>query len=164
MTNQLSRLDDEDYPSVSMGQAAELLGVQPAFLRSLDTAGVLHPHRTGGGHRRYSRRQLTLAGRLRELLDDGHTLASAQTSADLEDRLVVSDRARARADDARREAESARREADDARDRATEALDTARSNLRDRADELARAQAQLDDARGEIEDLTSRLKADPGTP
>ncbi|WP_433507576.1 MerR family transcriptional regulator [Pseudonocardia halophobica] len=164
MANQLSRLDDEDYPSVSMGQAAELLGVQPAFLRSLDTAGVLHPHRTDGGHRRYSRRQLTLAGRLRELLDDGHTLASAQTIADLEDRLVVSDRAREQADDARREAESARREADDARDRAAEALDTARSDLRDRADELARARAQLDDARGEIEDLTSRLKADPGAP
>lgn len=164
VANQLSRLDDEDYPSVSMGQAAELLGVQPAFLRSLDNAGVLHPHRTGGGHRRYSRRQLTLAGRLRELLDDGHTLASAQAIADLENRLVVSDRARERADDARREAESARREADDARDRATEALDTARSDLRDRVDELARAQAQLDDARGEIEDLTSRLRADRGTP
>jgi MerR family transcriptional regulator/heat shock protein HspR len=152
----LSRLDDEDYPSVSMGQAAELLGVQPAFLRSLDTAGVLHPHRTGGGHRRYSRRQLTLAGRLRELLDDGHTLASAQAIADLEDRLLVSDRARERADEARREA-------DDARDRATEALDSARSDLRDRADELRRARAQLDDARGEIEDLTSRLRDGAGS-
>jgi DNA-binding transcriptional MerR regulator len=161
VTDNLSRLDDADYPSVSMGQAAELLGVQPAFLRSLDNAGVLHPHRTGGGHRRYSRRQLTLAGRLRELLDAGHTLASAQTIAELEDRLVVSDRARERADDARRRAEDARREADDARGRAAEALDTARSDLRERADELARARAQLDDARGEIEDLTHRLQDDP---
>jgi len=54
MTN-AGRLDDEDYPAITMGQAAELLGVQPAFLRSLDTGGVLHPARTGGGHRRYSR-------------------------------------------------------------------------------------------------------------
>lgn len=162
MTNNLSRLDDEDYPSVSMGQAAELLGVQPAFLRSLDNAGALHPHRTGGGHRRYSRRQLALAGRLRELLDEGHTLASAQTIADLENRLLVSDRAREWADDARREAESARREADDARDRATEALDTARTDLQARADELARTRAQLDDARGEIEDLTSKLRRGSG--
>ena len=54
----VSRLDDEDYPAVTMGQAAELLEVQPAFLRSLDAAGVVTPHRSGGGHRRYSRRQL----------------------------------------------------------------------------------------------------------
>ena len=41
MTGGVSRLDDEDYPAVTMGQAAELLEVQPAFLRSLDAAGVL---------------------------------------------------------------------------------------------------------------------------
>ena len=57
----VDRLDDEDYPAVTMGQAAELLEVQPAFLRSLDAAGVLTPSRSSGGHRRYSRRQLTLA-------------------------------------------------------------------------------------------------------
>jgi hypothetical protein len=45
----VSRLDDEDYPAVTMGQAAELLDVQPAFLRSLDAAGVLHPSRSVGG-------------------------------------------------------------------------------------------------------------------
>jgi len=47
----LSRLDDEDYPAVAMGQAAELLEVQPAFLRSLDAAGVVSPERSTGGHR-----------------------------------------------------------------------------------------------------------------
>ena len=30
MTGGVSRLDDEDYPAVTMGQAAELLEVQPA--------------------------------------------------------------------------------------------------------------------------------------
>ena len=44
-----------------MSQAAELLGVQAAFLRSLDSSGVLQPHRSPGGHRRYSRAQLVLA-------------------------------------------------------------------------------------------------------
>jgi hypothetical protein len=34
----LGQLDD-DYPAITMGQAAELLEVQPAFLRSLDAAG-----------------------------------------------------------------------------------------------------------------------------
>ena len=68
----LERLDDEDFPALTMGQATELLGVQPSFLRSLDAADVLHPYRSTGGHRRYSRRQLALAVRLRELTGDGH--------------------------------------------------------------------------------------------
>ena len=41
----LGRLDDPDYPALTMSQAAELLGVQAAFLRSLDSSGVLEPHR-----------------------------------------------------------------------------------------------------------------------
>lgn len=83
----VGRLDDEDYPAVTMGQAAELLGVQPAFLRSLDAAGVLHPGRSGGGHRRYSRRQLALAARLRELFDEGLTLDAATRIVGLQDQL-----------------------------------------------------------------------------
>jgi DNA-binding transcriptional MerR regulator len=83
----LGRLDDDDYPAVTMGQAAELLGVQPAFLRSLDAAGVLKPQRSAGGHRRYSRRQLRLAVRMRELFDQGLTLDAARARiAELEER------------------------------------------------------------------------------
>jgi len=84
----LRRLDDPDYPALTMSQAAELLGVQAAFLRSLDAAGVLEPHRSAGGHRRYSRTQLGLAARLRELLDDGHSLASAGVILTLQDELA----------------------------------------------------------------------------
>src|SRR3954466_14892459 len=51
-----------------MSQAAELLGVQAAFLRALDSSGVLQPHRSPGGHRRYSRQQLAVAARMRGLL------------------------------------------------------------------------------------------------
>ena len=40
MANGVSQLDDENYPALAMGQAAELLHVPPAFLRSLDAAGV----------------------------------------------------------------------------------------------------------------------------
>jgi MerR family transcriptional regulator/heat shock protein HspR len=134
VTNNLGRLDDEDYPSVAMGQAAELLGVQPAFLRSLDNAGVLRPHRTGGGHRRYSRRQLAIAARLRELLDDGHSLASARAISGLEDRLRTSD----------------------------DALEDVRADLRDRDAELRRARAELRDAREQISDLRRRRVAQSG--
>jgi DNA-binding transcriptional MerR regulator len=90
------RLDDPDFPTLTMSQAAALLGVQAAFLRSLDGSGVLQPHRSPGGHRRYSRHQLVLAARLRGLLDEGHTLASAEVILGLQDEL-----ADARADSAR---------------------------------------------------------------
>ena len=89
----VGRLDDEDYPAVTMGQAAELLEVQPAFLRSLDAAGVLKPQRSDGGHRRYSRRQLVVAARMRELFDQGLTLDAAARIVELQDQL---DTARAR--------------------------------------------------------------------
>jgi MerR family transcriptional regulator/heat shock protein HspR len=102
MTEQdpLSRLDDPDYPTLTMSQAAELLGVQAAFLRSLDTSGVLTPHRSPGGHRRYSRTQLAVAARMRVLLDDGHSLASAEAIVNLQDQLAEArdDAARLRAD------------------------------------------------------------------
>ena len=84
----LARLDDEDYPAVTMGQAAQLLGVQPAFLRSLDAAGVITPKRSDGGHRRYSRRQLALAIRIRALFDEGLTLDAATRVVQLQDELA----------------------------------------------------------------------------
>src|SRR5689334_22207477 len=93
MPRGVDRLDDEDYPAVTMGQAAELLEVQPAFLRSLDAAGVVRPERSGGGHRRYSRRQLELAARMRALFDEGLTLDAAARVVALQDEL---DAARAR--------------------------------------------------------------------
>ena len=88
MSDPTDRLDDPDFPALTMSQAAELLGVQPAFLRSLDSSGSLQPYRSPGGHRRYSRHQLTLAARLRVLLDDGHSLASAEVIVVLQDELA----------------------------------------------------------------------------
>ncbi|MCZ2860118.1 MerR family transcriptional regulator [Blastococcus sp. VKM Ac-2987] len=98
----LRRLDDPEYPAMTMSQAAELLGVQAAFLRSLDSSGILRPHRSPGGHRRYSRRQLVLAARMRVLLDDGHPVASAEVIVGLQDELASAradlDRLRERTD------------------------------------------------------------------
>jgi DNA-binding transcriptional MerR regulator len=103
------RLDDPEFPALTMSQAADLLGVQAAFLRSLDTSGILQPHRSPGGHRRYSRAQLMLAARMRGLLDDGHSLASAETIVGLQDEL---ESARADADRLRTTAEELRSTAD----------------------------------------------------
>jgi DNA-binding transcriptional MerR regulator len=98
--SELSKLDDPDYPAYTIGQAAELLSVQQAFLRSLDTADVVSPYRSAGGHRRYSRRQLELVSRLREQLDNGHTLSAASHILDLENELAATrdDLAEARSD------------------------------------------------------------------
>lgn len=85
-------LDDEDFPAYSMGRAAELLGVTPAFLRSLDTAELITPTRSPGGHRRYSRYQLRLAARARELIDQGTALEAACRIIILEDQLADAQR------------------------------------------------------------------------
>ena len=83
------KLDDQDYPAYTMALAAELLGVQPAFLRSLDAAGLLTPGRSVGGQRRYSRAELTLAQRVRTLLDQNMPLAAAIRIVSLEHQLAA---------------------------------------------------------------------------
>ena len=75
-----------------MGRAAKTTGVTPAFLRSLDEAGLIEPERSAGGHRRYSRHQLDLAVRVRTLLDEGFPLAAACRIVTLEDRLEAAHR------------------------------------------------------------------------
>jgi MerR family transcriptional regulator/heat shock protein HspR len=82
-------LDDPDYPAYTTGRAAEVLGVRQAFLRSLDAAGALSPERSAGGRRRYTRRQLAFAARVRELFDQGCTLAAALRILALEDDLTA---------------------------------------------------------------------------
>ena len=81
------RLDDDQYPAHTMGRAAELIGATPAFLRSLDEAKLFVPQRSPAGHRRYSRYQLRLAARARELADAGTALDAACRIIILEDQL-----------------------------------------------------------------------------
>jgi DNA-binding transcriptional MerR regulator len=82
------KFDDEDYPAYSMGSAAQILGTTPGFLRSLDEAKLLTPQRSEGGHRRYSRYQLRIAARARELVDRGTALDAACRIIILEDQLA----------------------------------------------------------------------------
>lgn len=119
---------------MTMGQAVALLGVQPTFLRSLDAAGVVAPQRSAGGHRRYSRRQLALADRLRELFDQGMTLEAATRIITLQDELSL----------ARKELTAARDE-----------LGVAQAR------ELGVARDQLHAARARVAELESRTAPDP---
>ena len=84
--------DDADFPAYTMGRAADMIGVTPAFLRSLGAAGLIEPQRSLGGHRRYSRHQLQLAVRARQLLDEGMLLTAACRIVTLEDRLDAAHR------------------------------------------------------------------------
>ncbi|MGN9755815.1 helix-turn-helix domain-containing protein [Streptomyces sp. SD31] len=80
-------LDDDDYPAYTMGRAADILGATPAFLRALGEAELITPLRSEGGHRRYSRRQLRIAARARELVDQGTPVEAACRIVSLEDQL-----------------------------------------------------------------------------
>jgi DNA-binding transcriptional MerR regulator len=70
-----------------MGRAAEIVGTSQDFLRRLDEAKLISPHRSAGGHRRYSRYQLRLAARAREMVDQGTALEAACRIIILEDQL-----------------------------------------------------------------------------
>ncbi len=79
--------EDDDYPAYTMGRAAEMIGVTPGFLRALGEARLITPLRSEGGHRRYSRYQLRIAQRARELVDQGTPIDAACRIIILEDQL-----------------------------------------------------------------------------
>ncbi|MEV6905203.1 MerR family transcriptional regulator [Amycolatopsis sp. NPDC051372] len=81
------KFDDDQYPAYTMGRAADMLGATQNFLRSLDEAGLIEPQRSAGGHRRYSRHQLRIAARVRELVDQGTAVDAACRIISLEDQL-----------------------------------------------------------------------------
>ncbi|MET7321581.1 MerR family transcriptional regulator [Streptomyces sp. NPDC005549] len=88
----LNRIDDDDYPAYTMGRAAEMLGTTPAFLRALGDARLITPLRSEGGHRRYSRYQLRIAARAREMVDQGTSIEAACRIIILEDQLEEAQR------------------------------------------------------------------------
>ncbi|MEU8635887.1 helix-turn-helix domain-containing protein [Amycolatopsis sp. NPDC048633] len=81
------KFDDEHYPAYTMGRAAEMLGTTQGFLRSLGEAGLITPQRSAGGHRRFSRHQLRMAARVREMVDQGTAIDAACRIVTLEDQL-----------------------------------------------------------------------------
>lgn len=90
------RFEDDDYPAYTMGRAAEMIGATPAFLRAVGEAGLVTPLRSEGGHRRYSRAQLRVAARARDLVDQGTPVEAACRIVELEDDLAEALRLNAR--------------------------------------------------------------------
>ncbi|WP_449486037.1 MerR family transcriptional regulator [Streptomyces avidinii] len=94
--NSLGRLEDDDYPAYTMGRAAEILGTTQGFLRAIGEAHLITPLRSAGGHRRYSRYQLRIAARARELVDQGTPIEAACRIVILEDQLEEAQRLNAK--------------------------------------------------------------------
>ncbi|MFJ9061981.1 MerR family transcriptional regulator [Streptomyces sp. NPDC102409] len=94
MTAEVSfgRLDDDDYPAYTMGRAAEMLGTTQGFLRAIGEPHLITPLRSAGGHRRYSRYQLRIAARARELVDGGASIEAACRIVILEGQLEEAQR------------------------------------------------------------------------
>jgi MerR family transcriptional regulator, heat shock protein HspR len=79
--------DDPDYPLYTVAQATELLGVNPPTLRRWEREGLVSPRRSGGGQRRYSRRELEQLRLVAQLADEGVTSAGIRKVLELQDRV-----------------------------------------------------------------------------
>ncbi|HVN52624.1 MAG TPA: MerR family transcriptional regulator [Acidimicrobiales bacterium] len=81
--------DDHDAAIYTVGQVADMLGVQPAFLRRLDAERVVQPARSAGGQRRYSRAEIDQVQRVSAFTADGLTLAGIRRILALEAELAA---------------------------------------------------------------------------
>jgi len=79
--------DDENMPLFTVGQVAEMLEVQQAFLRRLDEFQVVRPSRSAGGQRRYTRNEMVVVRYVVELMEGGLTLQAIRRVLQLEARV-----------------------------------------------------------------------------
>jgi DNA-binding transcriptional MerR regulator len=77
-------VDDEHAPRYAVGQVALMLGVQPAFIRRLDSEEVVMPARSDGGQRRYTRAEIGQIQRVSVMAGEGMTLAGIRRIIELE--------------------------------------------------------------------------------
>lgn len=88
--------EDTNLPFYTIGQVAQMLGMQQAALRRLDEQDIVRPDRSGGGQRRYSQAEVDRLREVLELTDEGVTLAGVrrvlalrQRVSDLEDEIAT---------------------------------------------------------------------------
>ena len=84
--------DDEDLPLFTVGQVSGMLAVQQAFLRRLDSLGVVQPSRSEGGQRRYTRREVTVVQYVVRLADEGLSIKGIRRILQLEARVAELER------------------------------------------------------------------------
>jgi DNA-binding transcriptional MerR regulator len=81
-------IDDKSAPVFTIGQVADMLAIQQAFLRRLDREAVVSPARSEGGQRRYSRDQIDQVAEICILIGEGLTLAGIRRILELEARVA----------------------------------------------------------------------------
>jgi MerR family transcriptional regulator/heat shock protein HspR len=82
-----SPLDDRSAPLYTIGQVADILGMQPAALRRLDDQAIVSPGRSASGQRRYSRDEVDRLREVRDLTDEGVTLPGVRRVLELRRRI-----------------------------------------------------------------------------
>jgi DNA-binding transcriptional MerR regulator len=76
--------DDPSRPLFTVGQVAEMLDVQQAFLRRLDQQDLVSPARSEGFQRRYSKADVDRVSEICGLVDEGLTLAGVRRVLELQ--------------------------------------------------------------------------------
>ncbi|GGI03335.1 heat shock protein transcriptional repressor HspR [Egicoccus halophilus] len=88
VTDRFRPQDDDDTPVYVISVAAELADLHPQTLRAYEREGLLHPARTEGGTRRYSRRDVERLRLIRTLTqDEGLNLAGVRVVLELGEKL-----------------------------------------------------------------------------
>lgn len=85
----------DDAPSTEtaavyvMSVAAELVGTHPQTLREYERRGLISPHRTGGGNRRYTQQDIEKVLRVKTLRDEGMSLTAISSLLEYEEALYI---------------------------------------------------------------------------
>ncbi|MEU8342058.1 MerR family transcriptional regulator [Spirillospora sp. NPDC048832] len=81
-------IDDEHAALFTVGQVAQMLDVQQAFLRRIDDQRVVSPRRSAGGQRRYSRHEIGRIQQVVVLMGEGMTLPAIRRIFELQAELA----------------------------------------------------------------------------
>jgi DNA-binding transcriptional MerR regulator len=76
--------DDRERPLFTVGQVADMLEVQQAFLRRLDQQDLVSPARSDGFQRRYSMADVDRVSEICGLIGEGLTLAGIRRVLELQ--------------------------------------------------------------------------------
>jgi MerR family transcriptional regulator/heat shock protein HspR len=76
------------FVGLTISIAAERVGMHPQTLREYERQGLVRPHRTPGGARRYRDEQLVRLQHIQRLTAEGLSLAGVRYVLELEDRLL----------------------------------------------------------------------------
>ncbi|MQY05696.1 helix-turn-helix domain-containing protein [Actinomadura macrotermitis] len=87
-------MDDEHAALFTVGQVADMLEVQQAFLRRIDGQRVVSPQRSAGGQRRYSRHEIGRIQQVVAMMDEGMTLPAIRRIFELQHELALLTRER----------------------------------------------------------------------